>query len=147
MVMANIYIDTLKARGYRITPQRELIISILADANQHMTAEEIFHELRKHTRALNIATVYRTLELLTAEGLACRNDLGADSVSFATMQHGPHIHLVCRQCTRVIDAEYPLIAPLAAELREKYGFLADLRHISITGLCPDCQNHSVKLED
>ena len=138
--MSNIYVDVLKNRGYRITPQRELIINILSGANQHITAEQIFHQLRPQTSALNIATVYRTLELLTAEGLAVRNDLGAESVYFATMQHGPHIHLVCRHCSRVVDAAYSLIEPLTDELQQHYDFVADLRHISITGVCSACQS-------
>jgi Fur family ferric uptake transcriptional regulator len=144
--MSNIYVDVLRNRGYRITPQRELIINILSGTSQHLTAEEIFHELQLQTRALNIATVYRTLELLTAEGLAVRNDLGGESVYFATMQHGPHIHLVCRQCSRVVDAEYSLIEPLTDDLHQHYDFAADLRHISITGVCSACQSERIKLE-
>lgn len=144
--MSNIYVNVLRTRGYRITPQRELIIEILSGANQHMTAEQIFDQLRLQTRALNIATVYRTLELLTAEGLAVRNDLGAESVYFATMQHGPHIHLVCRHCSRVVDAEYSLIEPLTDDLQHHYDFVADLRHISITGVCSTCQSERIKLE-
>ncbi len=50
---------------------------------------------------MNIATVYRTLELLVEQGLASRIDLGEERVIYATYQHGPHIHLVCRQCGQV----------------------------------------------
>ena len=71
--MDNLYIEKLRTRGFRITPQREMIIETLVRNNSHMAAEEIFGVLQKRTRALNIATIYRTLDLLVEEGLACRN--------------------------------------------------------------------------
>lgn len=144
--MEQSYTEALRARGYRMTPQREMIIETILQAKRHMTAEEIMTELRKRTQVINIATVYRTLELLVEEGLACQNDLGGGCVYYSTIQHGPHIHLVCRHCHQVIDADYPLIAPLELQLREVYGFAADLRHLSITGVCAACQPVSVPKE-
>ena len=65
---------TLRKRGYRITPQREMVINIIAHTDRHMSAEEIFQQLNKQTKATNLATVYRTLDTLWEEGFACRND-------------------------------------------------------------------------
>ena len=132
-------IDTLRERGYRITPQRELIISILAHSGRHMTAEEVFDQVQNQTQALNIATVYRVLDLLHEEGLACRNDLGEGKIFYATTEHGSHIHLVCRQCGFIIDAEYELVFPLEEEFRQRYQFEPDLKHLSIFGLCAQCR--------
>ena len=61
------FIQTLRGRGYRITPQREMIIQALLQSEWHMTAEEIYQQVQAFTQATNIATVYRTLELLVAE--------------------------------------------------------------------------------
>ena len=131
-------LNHLRRRGYRITPQREMIIQTIAHSEKHMSAEEIFAELSKRTQATNIATVYRTLEMLWEEGLACRNDLGEGVIVYATLEHGPHIHLVCRQCQRVIDADPQVLSPLGELFRERYNFKADLQHLSIFGLCQDC---------
>lgn len=139
--MIETYTEQLRAHGYRITPQREMIIEILAHSNTHMAAEEIFEALQTRTKALNIATVYRTLDLLVEEGLACRNDLGGGRVIYAIMRHGPHIHLVCRHCSQVTEADYPLISPLREQLLERYGFLPDLGHVSISGLCAECRSN------
>jgi Fur family ferric uptake transcriptional regulator len=98
-------IAELRNRGYRITPQREMIIQAIAHSPEHITAEEIAQQLQEHTQAINIATIYRTLELLWQEGLACRNDLSEGKIVFATFEHGPHIHLVCRKCNKVIDGD------------------------------------------
>ncbi len=132
------FIQTLRQRGYRITPQREMIIQALVQNERHMTAEEIFNQVQFLTQSTNIATVYRTLELLVDEGLACQNDLGSGRVVYITRRHGPHIHLICRQCGNVIDADNQLLEPLRAWLHEQYGFEADLHHISIRGVCDTC---------
>ncbi len=128
----------LKKRGYRITPQREMIIEAIAHGSHHITVEEIVEQLRTHTSAINIATVYRTLELLWQEGFACRNDLSEGKSVFATYQHGPHIHLVCRKCNNVIDGDSKVLAELGEKLRDTYNFQPDLDHFSIFGLCSEC---------
>ena len=133
------FIQTLRGRGYRITPQREMIIQALLQSEWHMTAEEIYQQVQAFTQATNIATVYRTLELLVAEGMACQNDLGGGRVEYSSRQHGTHIHLVCRQCGEVIDADNLLTEPLRERIKERYSFDASLNHISISGLCNSCQ--------
>ncbi len=133
------YIDTLRARGYRITPQREMIIEAIAHGGHHINAEEVFANIQQRTRAVNIATVYRTLDLLVEQGLASRIDLGEGRVIYANYQHAPHIHLVCRQCGMVTDADQDLLSTLNYQLQSEYQFAADLQHISVLGLCRDCQ--------
>ena len=132
-------LGSLREKGYRITPQRELIIQAVAHSPRHITAEEVAEELRQHTQAINIATVYRTLDLLWQEGFACRNDLSEGKIVYSTFEHGPHIHLVCRKCNQVIDADIQLIQSLDKDLRSSYGFQPDLDHFSLFGICPDCQ--------
>jgi Fur family ferric uptake transcriptional regulator len=133
------YIETLRSRGFRITPQREMIVEAIAHQGKHINAEEVFTRIQERTRAVNIATVYRTLDLLVEQGLANRIDLGEGQVEYATHQHGPHIHLVCRQCGQVIDADQNLLLALNEQLTAMYQFAADLQHISVLGLCYDCQ--------
>jgi len=133
------FIDALRSHGYRITLQREMIIESIAHAGQHINAEEIFDQIQHRTHAVNIATVYRTLDLLVEQGLASRIDLGEGRVIYATNQHGPHIHLVCRKCGQVTDADQDLLSSLNCDLQSRYQFAADLQHISILGLCRDCQ--------
>jgi len=132
-------IASLRQKGYRLTPQREMIIQAIAHSDCHMTAEEIFAEIQTHTQATNLATIYRTLELLVAEGLATRVDLGEGQIIYATTRHGPHIHLVCRGCGQIIDADPQLLDPIAAQLQTQHTFTPDLNHISIFGLCSHCR--------
>ena len=133
-------ITELRQRGYRITPQREMVIEIIAHGEHHMSAEDIFQELGKRTRATNIATVYRTLDMLWEEGFACRNDLSEGKIVYATFKHGPHIHLVCRYCNHIIEADPQILGTLDNQFHTQYRFQADLQHISIFGLCEECKS-------
>lgn len=132
-------IAALRREGYRLTPQRELIVEAIAHSGRHMTAEEILDVVRQKTEAVNIATVYRTLDLLVEKGLATRTDLGEGRVVYATIRHGPHIHLVCRRCGRVLEADAALLAPLTTALQEQCRFFCDTTHLTLTGLCEACR--------
>jgi len=133
------FIETLRRRGYRVTPQREMVVQTLAHSGRHMDADEVFAAVQERSQAVNIATVYRTLDLLVEEGLASCADLGAGRVVYATVRHGPHVHLVCRQCGQVVDADVTLFEPAFRELREQYGFACGPQHFAIRGLCADCR--------
>ena len=132
-------IAELRKRGYRLTPQREMIVQAIAHAGRHVTAEEILAQVQARTTAVNVATVYRTLELLAELGLVSRADLGGGKVTYASIRHGPHCHLVCRQCGCVIEADHALVEPLVERLEEQYGFDAELNHLAIPGLCAGCR--------
>lgn len=129
----------LRQRGLRITPQREMIIQIIAHSDTHLTAEQIYAQVCQRTHTINLATIYRTLELLVETGAISRVDLGQGQVSYAARHHGRHIHLVCRCCGVVIDASQALLETLDAQLRSQYNFTPDLQHISIPGVCAACQ--------
>ena len=139
MAHCHTLIGTLRERGYRITPQREMIVEIIAHSGRHMTAEEVFEEVQARTQAVNVATVYRTLELLVEEGLTSQADLGDGRVVFATCHHGPHIHLLCRHCGHVIDADAEPFAPLFQHLQDEYEFVCYPKHFVIYGLCTGCR--------
>jgi Fur family ferric uptake transcriptional regulator len=134
------FIETLRQRGYRITPQREMIVEIVAHSGKHLTAEEVLDEVRARSRAINVATVYRILDLLVEEGLASRADLGGGRVVYATAHHGPHVHLVCQHCGRVVDADVAPFEPTFQHIRAQYDFACCPQHFAIYGLCADCQS-------
>lgn len=133
-------LQSLRSRGYRLTPQREMIVEAVAHSPTHLSAEQVYELVQARTRAMDIATVYRTLDLLVEEGLLSRIDVGGDRSLYAAAHHGPHIHLVCRRCGKVIEADQSLIQPLEEDLQAAHGFTPDLEHISLFGLCQECQD-------
>jgi Fur family transcriptional regulator, ferric uptake regulator len=133
-------IANLRQRGYRITSQRELIIRAIAQGDLHLSAEDVLGELQEQTQAINLATIYRTLEMLWAEGFVYRNDLSEGKTVYTTLDHGPHAHLVCRKCKRVIDAAPEILQQLHEQALIRYAFEVDLAHLSLFGLCAACKD-------
>ena len=142
MTQCQTFLDKLRQRGCRITPQREMIVDAIAHSDHHMTAEEIFSIIHLRSKALNLATVYRTLDLLVDVGLVSRADLGNGRIMYTSDQHGPHLHLVCRQCGKAVGADSTLLASFEEQLHTSYGFAANLQHLCISGLCESCQTNS-----
>jgi Fur family ferric uptake transcriptional regulator len=134
--------DMLRQRGHRITPQREMILDAIADHRDHITAEAIFEVVQTRSRAINVATVYRTLDFLVREGLATRTSFEQGPIVYATHQHGPHIHLVCRSCQQVFEISSAKLADLAAVVAAETGFQIDMQHGSLAGWCVACQTQA-----
>ncbi|MBK8988750.1 MAG: transcriptional repressor [Chloroflexi bacterium] len=133
-------LDTLRQRQFRITPQREMIIAALlqGEPHEHLTAEAVFTIVQGQASGVNLATVYRTLNFLVEQGLIQRADLGEGGVVYSSLHHGPHIHLVCRQCGQVAEMEASPLDGLAQQCQQTQGFVVDLHHVSLPGLCAAC---------
>jgi Fur family ferric uptake transcriptional regulator len=116
-----------------------MILEQVESAEGHVSAEEIFHDIRQRYPGLNISTVYRTLELLKELRLVTETDMGDGRVRFHTIGKGHHHHLVCSICNRVIDLDEGELKPLNNLLATRYGFRADLHHMAIFGRCDRCQ--------
>lgn len=130
--------NILKAKGYRLTPQRRVILDILHGEGAHLTADAIYEQVKAKVAGVNRSTVYRTLELLESLGLTVKAELHGAHV-YHHAEEGHHHHLKCRICGRVAELPEELLAPLSNSLLEKHGFAADLNHHVITGLCHDCR--------
>ncbi len=131
-------ISKLGRQGYRLTPQRMMILEAIEGADSHISAEEIYTRILARYPYMNISTVYRTLELLKELGLVTETDLGDGRVRYHSMRKGRHHHLVCQQCGAIIDLDESVLAPLKEALLREYKFSADLRHLAIFGRCSSC---------
>lgn len=130
---------SLRELGFRLTPQRLLILSVLQGTDEHISAEEIHSLVRQRYPFVDISTVYRTLDVLKGMGLVMETDLGEGRVRYHWAEKGRHHHLVCRQCGAVMDLEESVPQMLGEALRREYGFQADLAHLAIFGRCRRCQ--------
>jgi Fur family ferric uptake transcriptional regulator len=129
--------STLRARGYRITPQRELVLRAVERLG-HATPDEVFAAVRAESRAVNVSTVYRTLELLEELGLVRHAHITDRAPTYHSTTAPEHVHLVCRSCHAVIEAEPTVVEPLAATLRDRFSFSTDVGHLTIFGTCRSC---------
>ena len=136
--MAQTWDDTLRAGGYRVTPQRQLVLEAVAKL-EHATPEEICGEVRQTARGVNVSTVYRTLELLEQLGLVKHTHIHHGAPSYHLADDAGHVHLVCRQCEQVIQVDQAAVGPLVAALEQSQGFQTDVGHLTVFGLCADCR--------
>ena len=130
--------NKLSELGYRLTPQRMMILSSIENSDDHISAEEIYTQVLAKYPYVNISTVYRTLELLKQLGLVTETDLGGGRVRYHPAGKGHHHHLVCRECGAIIDLDEAVLASLNDILLREYKFIADLRHLAIFGRCVNC---------
>ncbi|MBZ5734880.1 transcriptional repressor [Nocardioides sp. TRM66260-LWL] len=124
----------LRDSGLRLTPQRELIL----DAVQHLghaTPDEVLAHVRTTSSAVNLSTVYRTLEVLEDVGLIRHAHLADRAPTYHAVTDHEHFHLVCRNCGRTISVDTHVARGFAARLRELHGFEADLPHLTVFGTC------------
>ena len=132
-------VSKLSELGYRLTPQRVMILSAIENSDDHISAEEIYAQIVTKYPQVNISTVYRTLELLKKLGLIYEIDLGEGSVRYHPEGKGHHHHLVCQKCGALVDIDESTLARLKDTLLREYKFTADLRHLAIFGLCDKCK--------
>jgi len=131
--------EKLRKLGYRMTPQRAVVLSAIENSDDHVTAEEIYAQVAGKCPRLNISTVYRTLELLKKVGLLYEINLGEGRVGCHPEDKGHHHHLICRKCGAIIDVSESVMFPIEAILLQAFNFKADLKHMAIFGLCENCQ--------
>lgn len=129
----------LRRLGYRLTPQRLMVLSSLGASASHVSADEIHTQVCQRYSHMPISTVYRVLELLEELNLVSRTDLGDGRVRYHLIGDRRHHHLVCKGCGTIIEMDTSLLAPLEAALRERYGFWASINHFAIFGRCQHCQ--------
>jgi Fur family ferric uptake transcriptional regulator len=133
----------LRARGYRLTPQRQLVLEAVGELG-HGTPEEIVATVRQTATAVNISTVYRTLELLEELGLVQHTHLGHGAPTYSIPRDDDHVHLVCRDCGGVQEVESSLLEDVVGRLSSERGFTVDVGHFAVFGRCQVCTGGAIR---
>ncbi len=130
---------SLQDLGYRLTPQRMMVATAIESSEDHISAEEIYTQVKAKYPHVNISTIYRTLELLERLGLVTETNMGEGIVRYHSAGKGHHHHLICRKCGAIIDLDEALLISLKNTLRREYNFEANLKHLAIFGHCLRCE--------
>ena len=145
MACEEIFLEKLRAHGLRLTPQREIILSVMHEIEGLATAEAIYEQVQSISSAVDISTVYRTLDLLQEFDIVACVDPGDGQHHYELLGvHGPHIHLICQSCGKTRGIDVQEAQGLAEQLQAHYGFVADLDHLSINGLCRTCAERAAE---
>jgi Fur family ferric uptake transcriptional regulator len=119
----------LREKGYRLTPQRELVLRAV-DRLGHATPDEVLAAVHEESQAINISTVYRTLDLLEELGLVRHNHISDRAPTYHSTATPDHVHLVCRGCGVITEAAPNEVAPMTDPQRDDRGHSADHRSAS-----------------
>jgi Fur family ferric uptake transcriptional regulator len=134
----------LRAKGYRLTPQRQLVLEAV-NALGHATPDEVVAQVRRTASGVNISTVYRTLELLEELGLVTHTHLGHGAPTYHAVTDEAHVHLVCRVCGGVGEIGSAAVEAMIGEIAQKTGFTVDVQHFAIFGTCAECNGGQASL--
>ncbi len=129
--------QTLHRRGLRMTPQRQLVLDAVSELG-HATPEAICTKVQEIAPAVNITTIYRTLDLLEKLDVVRHTHLGHGAPTYSEREH-EHVHLVCHACGAVLEAGTDVMEQLAGKLRAEFGFELDVTHVALSGRCAECE--------
>ncbi|KAA3659609.1 MAG: transcriptional repressor [Chloroflexi bacterium] len=130
--------NKIRQLGYRVTPQRQIILDALLANGGHAPPLEIFEQVNAQFPCVNRATVYRALDFFCEIGIATKSEIHGNTV-YEIADEEPHHHLACTQCGHVEVLSNTHFTHLIHHLVEDHGFLPDLNHLIIPGICGSCQ--------
>lgn len=132
------YAPQLRARGFRMTPQRMAILHVLRHDGTHLSPAEVYKKARKEMPGLTEPTVYRTLEFLAENGMIRSSHSGSGHLTYEIAGEDHH-HVVCRICGSEIEVEHTLLENLYRKLETTSGYRNIDSHVTFFGVCPKCQ--------
>jgi len=141
--------DRFADRGARITAPREVVLEILQETDDHVTAADVYVKAHERNPSIGLTTVYRTLDMLTQMGIVQKFDFGDGKARFELVNNPGgkkhHHHLVCLRCkaivdyTEFLDDELEFIGKTQQRLSKKYDFDITDHAISFYGVCARCR--------
>ena len=130
-------VERLRANGGRMNTARRALVAALVEAGGHVTADDLATAVRRSHPEVHIATVYRNLEALEHLGILTHLHLGHSASVYHFADDG-HQHLVCEDCSAIVEVPDKVFKALARRLADTYGFHLTLHHFAITGRCRTC---------
>lgn len=138
----------LHAQSYKLTPQREATVRVLLEREaDHLSAEDIYLLVKEKAPEIGLATVYRTLELLSELKIIDKINFGDGVSRYDLRKEGAehfHHHLVCIECGSVEEIMEDLLGDVEKIVEKEWGFQVQDHRLTFHGLCKVCQKATVK---
>jgi Fur family transcriptional regulator, ferric uptake regulator len=127
----------LRSRGGRVTSSRRILLEVLFEADEPMSAEALAHAVQGRAPDVHLSTIYRNLEELEELGVIAHSHLGHGPSSYSLAAHA-RAHFICSECGTIIEAPNEIFRGLARTAKANLGFTIDPKHFAILGLCAEC---------
>jgi Fur family peroxide stress response transcriptional regulator len=124
--------------GEKLTRQREAVLQVIREREDHPTANEIFQAARLRLPTISYATVYNSLRFLKEAGLVHEIKFG-NGASRYDRETERHDHAICSDCGKLVDFDLPQAADLMQAAARKSKFKPASIHLTLRGICPDCR--------
>ena len=131
----------VKQKGLKYTEQREIVLNILLTAKEHLTAEEVYNQIKKEYPDSNIgiATVYRALSFLEEVDLIASITFGTDGKKYESNAKSHHDHLICTECGKIIEFIDEKNKKRQDKIAKKNNFRITSHSMQLYGTCSECQ--------
>lgn len=138
----------LHSHSYKLTPQREATVRVLLEREEdHLSAEDVYLLVKEKAPEIGLATVYRTLELLSELKIVDKINFGDGVSRYDLRKEGAkhfHHHLVCIECGSVEEIENDLLEDVEKIVQTEWGFQVKDHRLTFHGICKNCQEAPVK---
>lgn len=133
----------LHSASYKLTPQREATVRVLLEhEDDHLSAEDVYLLVKEKSPEIGLATVYRTLELLTELKVVDKINFGDGVSRYDLRQEGAthfHHHLVCLECGAVDEIMEDLLEEVEEIIERDWQFKVKDHRLTFHGICKECQ--------
>jgi Fur family ferric uptake transcriptional regulator len=124
----------------KITKQRRVVLNVFLECKDHVSVEELYSIVSEQEPKIGLATIYRTLALLTKSGLALEMDFGDGQKRYeSSFMSAHHDHMVCTECGKIIEFNHPLIEKYQEEIAIQNGFKITSHKLDLFGHCSNCK--------
>ena len=133
---------TLRRYGYKLTPQRRMVIRTIASSRGHLTPAALYEKVHQDHPSIGLITIYRTLEILAQLNLICELHAGGSCHSYTVSAPGHHHHLICSNCGMVVDFTGFDLRGVQQGLSKETGFKIHDHLLEFIGLCRVCREEA-----
>ena len=129
--------EFIRASGLKTTRQREDIAEWFFRNKGHMSADQIYRDVKAVSPGIGFSTVYRTMKLLVESGLVQERHFGDGEALYENVS-AHHDHCICTTCGKIIEFENPQIEALQQSIAERFGFRLSSHKMELYGVCREC---------
>ncbi|PKI81314.1 transcriptional repressor [Malaciobacter halophilus] len=131
----------VKQKGLKYTEQREIVLDILINAEEHLSAEDVYNQIKtKYPESnIGIATVYRALGFLEEVNLITSIAFGTEGKKYESNAKSHHDHLICTSCGKIVEFLDDEIEKRQERIAKKNKFKITSHSMQLYGTCKDCQ--------
>lgn len=135
------YAEYIKLNNLKSSKRRDLIFEHIVNDADHFTIDDLYQKMLKIDPAIGIATVYRTIRMLLDCDILTEHSFGEKKgfYELKISKSPDHGHLICVQCSRIVEFEFKSLENYKHKIGKQYGFKIDYHKLEIFGTCPECQ--------